>query len=106
VETTANGCVDSISNDITIYGDLISPNVLTRNNDGVNDVFEISNLKPNSQFIVQNRWGNVVFETDNYDNNWKGTDQQGTLLTDGIYFYQLITPENQVVQGYVQLLIK
>jgi gliding motility-associated-like protein len=106
VVSTANGCVDSISKEITIYGDLIIPNVLTRNNDGVNDVFEISNLKPNSQFIVQNRWGNVVFETDNYDNNWKGTDQQGTLLTDGIYFYQLITPENQVVQGYVQLLIK
>lgn len=103
---TVDGCVDSITKLVTVYGELIIPNVITVNGDQMNDVFEIKNLKPNTTFIVQNRWGNVVFTTEDYKNNWKGTDQLGLPLVEGTYFYQLITVEGNTWKGFVQLLNK
>jgi gliding motility-associated-like protein len=101
---TASGCTDTVTKTIVVYGELIVPNVVTRNNDGVNDVFEIKNLKPNTKLFVQNRWGNLVFETDNYLNDWKGIDKAGETLVEGTYFYQIITVDGKVLQGNVYLL--
>jgi len=101
---SAAGCTDTITKTITVYGELIIPNVLTRNNDQTNDIFEIKNLKPNTKLVVENRWGNVVYETENYKNDWNGTDMAGERLIDGTYFYQLITVEGKVWQGNVYLL--
>jgi gliding motility-associated-like protein len=70
------------------------PNVFTPNNDGQNDVFYIENAEtwdgPRSVQIF-NRWGNVVYKTDKYDNMnaWDGTDPSGKKVADGVYFYVL-----------------
>lgn len=103
---TAEGCIDSITKLITIYGEIIIPNVITVNGDQTNDVFDIINLKPNTTLIIQNRWGNVVFATEDYLNNWKGTDQLGNKLVEGTYFYQIITVEGNTWKGFVQLINK
>jgi gliding motility-associated-like protein len=103
---TAEGCIDSITKLITIYGEIIIPNVITVNGDQMNDVFDIVNLKPNTTLIIQNRWGNVVFATEDYLNNWKGTDQLGNQLVEGTYFYQIITVEGNTWKGFVQLINK
>ncbi len=62
------------------------PNVITANGDGVNDAFVIPHMEdfPGSSLTVQNRWGNVVYNSDDYDNSWIPTD-----LVDGTYFYTL-----------------
>jgi gliding motility-associated-like protein len=104
--TSAAGCVDSITKLITVYGELIIPNIVTNNGDGVNDFFEIKNLEPNSTLIIQNRWGDVVFSTENYLNNWKGTDQSGNELLEGVYFYQLFTVDDKVWSGFIHLINK
>ena len=101
--TDANGCVSSVSQTVTVYGSLQIPNVITANNDGVNDLFIIEGLKPNSMLTVVNRWGNIVFETDNYDNSWDGTDLSGEKLVEGVYTY-ILTPENDKSKhGFVHL---
>ncbi|WP_166638530.1 Ig-like domain-containing protein [Maribacter spongiicola] len=70
-------------------------NKFTPNNDGLNDVFFIECIEnyPNNNVKVFNRWGNQVFEMDNYDNTWDGTSMgRATIsapekLPVGTYFY-------------------
>jgi gliding motility-associated-like protein len=105
VVETVDGCIDSITKPFEILGELKIPNIVTANGDHVNDEFYITNLKPNSKLVIQNRWGNVVFESENYKNNWGGIDITGEKLDDGVYFYQLITADGKMWQGNVHLLI-
>lgn len=58
------------------------------NGDGFNDVFMINSLSdfPDNEVYIYNRWGNLVFYTPNYQNDWRGTFQ-GKDLPDGTYFY-------------------
>jgi gliding motility-associated-like protein/uncharacterized repeat protein (TIGR01451 family) len=72
------------------------PDVITPNGDGTNDYFVIthpSNLRV--EFSVFNRWGNVIYQNDNYQNDWGGTGENSVLgneLKDGTYYcsYKLI----------------
>lgn len=68
---------------------LIIPNVLTVNNDGRNDVFVLQNAGGYQQISLQitNRWGNVIYENADYQNNWNGMDISDKPLTEGSYFY-------------------
>ncbi|TXB64312.1 T9SS type B sorting domain-containing protein [Vicingus serpentipes] len=70
-------------NDCTLSG----VNVITPNGDGFNDflVFPNLNYYPESSLVIFNRWGNKIYETDNYKNDWDGSDQ-----SDGTYFYVLV----------------
>lgn len=102
---TMDGCIDSITKPFQVFGELKIPNIVTANGDHTNDEFYITNLKPNTKLYIQNRWGNIVFETDNYKNDWGGIDITGEKLVDGVYFYQLITVDGKMWQGNVHLLI-
>jgi gliding motility-associated-like protein len=98
---------------------IAAPNVMTSNGDGINDFFIVKNLNDfdKIEVIVYNRWGNVVFETDDYKNDWQGTDKTGAQLSDGVYFYT-VTPTSEkyeyddskrslyTVQGFVHLFSK
>lgn len=70
----------------------IAPNVITPNNDGINDTFVIpcllgSNNFPNSQVFIFNQWGDEVYRSPSpYQNNWRGTFN-GEDLPAGTYFY-------------------
>jgi gliding motility-associated-like protein len=83
--------------------ELIIPNVISPNADDVNDFFEIENLSENTELIILNRWGNVVFSSDNYQNNWEGTDNSGNELADGVYTYKIKTQANYVFHGFIHL---
>jgi gliding motility-associated-like protein len=74
--------------DICHYYEL--PNVFTPDNDGVNDRFIPFpyNYVEKIELKVYNRWGNLVFQTENPDINWDGTDMNsGKALADGVYYY-------------------
>jgi gliding motility-associated-like protein len=60
------------------------------NGDDVNDFFTIRGLEvhPTHQIRIFNRWGNMIFEGENYQNNWDG-DWKGTRLPQGTYFYMI-----------------
>ena len=86
------GCADTTCQILSFsYGPstLIVPNAFTPNDDGLNDRFTISakwleqiNLK------IFNRWGNVVFETTDWNEGWDGTfkgEKEGT----GTYVYSI-----------------
>lgn len=66
-----------------------TPNIITPNNDFYNEEFIIKWIEyfPGSKFTVYNRWGKIVYETDNYTNE-NAWNAEG--LNDGVYFYSLI----------------
>jgi len=65
------------------------PNVFTPNGGQGNDSFEIEGLEKYSgaELTVFNRWGQKVYESTNYRNDWRAND-----LSDGTYWYVLILP--------------
>jgi gliding motility-associated-like protein len=69
--------------EIRIY-DVITPNA-----DGVNDVWVIEGLNRYPQNTVQifDKWGDLVYERSNYNNEWYGQGRGSALLPDGTYFY-------------------
>ncbi|HEX2900406.1 MAG TPA: gliding motility-associated C-terminal domain-containing protein, partial [Bacteroidia bacterium] len=92
------GCTDTLEvcNFAVLPLELDIPNTFTPNNDGRNDVFQIVGIElyPNNHLAVYNRWGNLVYEKDQYDNSWKGDNyKNGAPLPDGAYYYIFTTGE-------------
>jgi gliding motility-associated-like protein len=93
----------------------VLPNAFTPNGDGENDKFKPRNTRYISKvtFQVFNRWGQLVFETTDPQLNWDGTNQKGTDLAEGTYFYKCSVFEERVtgevlnpkiLSGYIELL--
>lgn len=85
--TASNGnCIDIFTVPITVLGspfDIYIPNVFTPNGDGVNDEFfiDVTNGKSISVKIF-NRWGNAMFEMNDFNTKWDGKD-----ANEGVYFF-------------------
>ncbi|MEL6122393.1 MAG: gliding motility-associated C-terminal domain-containing protein, partial [Bacteroidota bacterium] len=82
---------------------------ISPNGDGLNDRFEI----PCTRFVTPNeltiytRWGETIFEVQNYDNNWDGVDMSGADLPEGGYMWVLVTGtlgSREVTRGTVSIL--
>lgn len=69
-------------------GVVVMPNVFTPNSDNINDLFLIKETCGVKSFNLQifNRWGEVMFETDNSDEGWDGK-YNGQNVADGTYFW-------------------
>ena len=84
--------------------DIIIYNAFSPNNDGTNEFLTIEGLEnyPDHKLEVFNRWGNKVFSTTNYQNDWAGTwgDKK---LPDGTYYYFLDDGNGTRYTGYLQI---
>ena len=97
--TAIDQCGKTIQSEpILVYNQcpVVAPNVITANGDGINDLFIVKNLEDYDRISLQilNRWGNVVYENENYQNNWDGRDKGGNELVEGVYYY-LVVPESE-----------
>ena len=74
------------------------------NGDGVNDYLTILGLDQveDYELMVFNRWGNQVFGSTDYRNDWDGT-WNGEVLPDGTYFFILETNDERTTSGYIQI---
>jgi gliding motility-associated-like protein len=86
--SVGNGCDATLSKTYLVHTDysVIAPNVVTPNGDGKNDELVFQNLLdyPNSSLSVYNRWGNLVYSSGDYHNDWKPG------VVDGTYYYVLM----------------
>jgi gliding motility-associated-like protein len=94
-----NGCVSAtatITTELVYPNDfdiLEFPNVLTPNNDFINDDFDLKAIFQSClgyELNILNRWGNVVYVQTQDNTPFNGANQNGNDLEEGIYFYQLI----------------
>ncbi len=85
----ARGCSNSSSQVIDIIDNIVIPNVISPNNDGVNDIFTIksSGLKT-YDLVILNRWGNRIFTSTSPNDHWDGK-LNGNSVPSGVYFYIL-----------------
>lgn len=74
------------------------PNLISPNNDGQNDRFEIMGLPRGSFLRITNRWGDTVYRSENYDNSWDADE-----LADAVYYYILQMPNGDEHKGWVQV---
>jgi gliding motility-associated-like protein len=89
--TDSHGCLkeltitvdDSVCSPVTIH-DGISPN-----GDGVNDTWIIDAIQEHPRNVVQiyDKFGDLVFEQSDYQNDWSGRGKDGKALPDGTYYY-------------------
>jgi gliding motility-associated-like protein len=75
---------------ISIDCECIYPEVITPNNDGINDNLVIPCIigVDNAKLVIWNRWGSIIYENDNYKNDWTGT-YKGDELPVGTYWYSI-----------------
>ena len=108
VKSAEYGCDTTFSTEITVLPVYLKiPNIFTPNGDGINDYFIIDNnpagadnntentrgfeydsYNPINDYYLRtkltvfNRWGRIVYKSDDYKNDWDGGN-----LPDGNYFY-------------------
>jgi gliding motility-associated-like protein len=82
-------------------------NAIAPNSPGDNKYMRINNLPAQNKVAIYNRWGDVVFEVDNYDNDqrrFSGTTNHGKELPSGTYFYKIELDNNsKPITGYLAL---
>jgi len=100
--TISNGACKSISDSVIINTtDIRVPNGFSPNSDGVNDTFKIVGLKytKNAELTIINKWGKVVYQSNDYKNDWTGKFN-GTPLPEDTYFF-ILKVINRVYKGFV-----
>lgn len=85
------GCIDSTSEVLlhVINSYAFVPSCFTPNNDGKNDFFKVNTINVfDFHFQLLDRWGRVLFETDNPQIEWDGT-YHGAYVQEGVYIYKM-----------------
>jgi gliding motility-associated-like protein len=108
VVTDENGCVAFAQLALTQPYILEMPTGISPNGDGKNDYFVVHGIDayPENEITIFNRWGNVVYQKNNYANEWDGTNTAGEPLPDATYFVILNVQGADgtiTLKGYVDL---
>ena len=79
-------------------GEVFLPNIITPNGDARNETFRPLFTCQPASLKVFSRWGQSVFETDSYRNDWNAS-----ALSAGIYYYLLRDAEGRTAKGWVEV---
>jgi gliding motility-associated-like protein len=107
-ENPASHCVGTDEVEVSVISKLFIPNTFTPNGDATNDVWKIPGmaLYPKAVLVIFNRYGEKIFESNNYaahpwDGTYKGKQQpQGSF----IYYIQLNDTTKQTLTGTVTII--
>ena len=97
IAETEFGCLDTASKIFTPPLLFYSPNTFTPDGDEFNNtfipVFSNKNKVESIHLLIYNRWGEIVFESENIDFGWDGT-YKNRIAQDGTYTWELIFTNN------------
>lgn len=113
VMTNIWGCTDTLIRAVNVIEDftMYIPNAFSPNGDGLNDVFQPKGMgwKPNMyEFLIYDRWGNLIFKTTDYTKGWDGTIK-GQLCPTDVYVWRIraesgSTGKQKELAGHVTLM--
>lgn len=91
--TDENNCISETCSSLNIYNNHYSyiPNIFTINNDNINEYFLpiIKGIDENSYSLsIYDRWGKLIFQTNNYKQPWDGT-YKGYEASQDVYTYKI-----------------
>jgi gliding motility-associated-like protein len=100
----AANCPDSVCFDVMIDEDFVIyvPNGFTPNGDGMNDVFYVygNDIDPEIyDLMIFNRWGELIFQTDDLNTGWDGT-VKGLKAPNDVYVWRLKTEAKSIEKYY------
>ncbi|MDX1936651.1 MAG: gliding motility-associated C-terminal domain-containing protein, partial [Flavihumibacter sp.] len=106
-----NNCTATDNVTVTVVPNCIKVmNAFTPNGDGVNERWLVttgSSCATQIKAVVFNRYGNIVYENTNYQNNWDGT-YKGKPVADGTYYYtvtyRLLNGRDVIMKGDITIL--
>jgi gliding motility-associated-like protein len=106
----AGACAQQVI-DIDVVGAVIVFNGISPDGDGLNDFMEIKYVDvvegaAKNKVSIYNRWGDLVFEVDDYDNTsrvFTGVSSQGKELPAGTYFYKIDFSSGSPLSGFITL---
>jgi gliding motility-associated-like protein len=75
------------------------PNLITPNGDQLNDKYVIEGMTNNWIFDVYNRWGDLIYTREPYDQSWGGEG-----LSEGVYYYLITDPAGNKCKGWVHII--
>ena len=101
------GCFDTITHGPYIIAPdfpIVIPNAFSPNHDGTNDKWEISGLKyyPDARVEVFNRNGQVIYNSNGYQQPWDGT-YNGKDVPSGTYYY-IVIGNKQKFAGWLYII--
>ncbi|WP_198664763.1 PKD domain-containing protein [Lewinella sp. IMCC34191] len=93
VVTHPSGCLDTLTKDIRMYlqNTFNAPNAFTPNGDGLNDSWQPKGIFAGATdylLRIWNRWGEKIYETDDFEGTWDGT-HDGTASPAGGYLWDV-----------------
>ena len=116
IASDGNGCpITALFTIVVKHGctgddkDVFVPTVFSPNNDGQNDVLKVEgNGLKNLYWAIYDRWGNLLFETNDQSHAWDGS-KNGNAMETGTYVYYLkavcITTDAEIrLKGNVSIL--
>ena len=93
------------------FDDLFFPNVVTQNKDEINEYFQIGVKDASGKIMTQienygylqvfNRWGNEVFASSQYKNDWPNKQDDVPPET---YYYMITYFDCRSYKGWIQLI--
>jgi len=104
-------CVQRVI-DIEVVGAVVVYDGMTPDGDGLNDFLFIKYIDVvegalNNRVMIFNRWGDVVFDIENYNNIdrvFTGLSKSGAELPSGTYFYKIELSGNKPLTGFITLM--
>ncbi|PJJ79008.1 T9SS type B sorting domain-containing protein [Mucilaginibacter auburnensis] len=107
--TAANYTFKYVSGLLTVtsvpFGPVTIPNTFTPNGDGINDIWDITNLDSynNITVTVFNRNGTTVYFSNGYAVSWDGS-YKGSTVPVGTYYYIITGVKTKPLAGYVSVI--
>ncbi|MCX6230786.1 MAG: gliding motility-associated C-terminal domain-containing protein [Bacteroidetes bacterium] len=97
------GCKDTVSKFIYVkeLSKIWMPNAFTPDGDGYNDIYMVYAVNPVKKFSMRifNRWGQMVFETENITEGWDGR-YKGEECPIGTYVVVINYTQSQIDQSF------
>ncbi|UJP64576.1 DUF7507 domain-containing protein [Mongoliitalea daihaiensis] len=95
---------DNTDSDVNTVNPFFIPNVITPDGDRRNDTFEIKGINKfvSNDIVIFNRFGDHVFQTENYQNNW---DAPGQVAGTFFYIFRAVDRQGRSheFKGWIQV---